>query len=79
MSTTTTPYRAENGWCDQRATHDGRFDHWRNPNCVNFVSEDDHQAVLEQAAAKYDARATFTYSSGATNAEANYVEQVIGR
>lgn len=36
-------------------------------------------AQADAAAAAHDARATFVYPGGQTNAEAAYVDQVIGR
>lgn len=63
------------GWCDTRDDHDGRWDHARRPSCRNFVSDVEHTARMKADAVERDSQTIHRFPSGATTAEAEYVAQ----
>jgi hypothetical protein len=67
--------RADEGWCDTRDDHDGRWDHLRRPSCGNFVADAEHTARLMADAIEQDQKTMHRFPSGATTPEAEYVTQ----
>lgn len=67
--------RADEGWCDTRDDHDGRWDHRRLPSCRNFVSDAEHTDRMIAVAVEQDRQTIHRFPSGATTPEAEYVAQ----
>lgn len=64
------------GWCDSRdPQHDGRYDHPRQPNCRNFISDSEHTARLIAEARDRDGKVTARYPSGAATPAAAYIDE----
>ncbi|ORW08552.1 MULTISPECIES: hypothetical protein [Mycolicibacter] len=63
------------GWCDTRDTHDGGYEHTRQPTCRNFISDAEHTDQLVAQAHEHDRKTQILYPSGATDPAADYVAQ----
>lgn len=75
MTTTSPAAQSTTGWCDTRDAHDGRYDHRRQPTCLNFVSDAEHTARLLAEAREHDRQVTHRYPGGATTREAAYIDE----
>lgn len=63
------------GWCAQRVDHDGRYDHVRQPECRDFVSDAEHTAQLKAEAVDHDRKTVLRYPNGADSPAAAYVAE----
>jgi len=66
--------RSDYGWCENRTAH-GVYDHARQPDCINFVSDDEMTARLTAEAAAADRKTIHVWPSGATSQAAAYVAE----
>lgn len=59
----------EYGWC----TAHPPYDHMRTNECVDFLSDTEHTAILMAEARERDAQVTHHYPTGTTDAAAHYI------